>query len=248
MQSLSNRLGLRDSWMHRSGNGLDAYCNAQGGTVAVCCTLGGGIKASRVRFVRGDMIQFAASRALSGADVAVLNMANAHHAGGGFLNGARAQEEQLCHRSTLFVRLKHYAHHGNYPIRHGTCLLTPNVELLFDSNFMETDAATVSVLSAAATSYPSEEEARKDARLSDNLLRTWLSVLAAASASGATEVVVSAIGAGAFHNPPEEVGKAFRNATRRCSPSKIRRLHVVIMEDHNSVHNFERFKSGFESA
>jgi len=39
-------------------------------------------------------------------EVCVLNMANARHQGGGFLEGTMAQEEQLCYRTTLINTLK----------------------------------------------------------------------------------------------------------------------------------------------
>ena len=40
-----------------------------------------------------------------------LNFANAHHAGGGYLRGARAQEEDLCRlMPTLYTALKRLAY------------------------------------------------------------------------------------------------------------------------------------------
>lgn len=46
--------------------------------------------------------------ALTTSDTAsclVLNFANAHHPGGGFLHGSKAQEEELCRRSTLYASI-----------------------------------------------------------------------------------------------------------------------------------------------
>ena len=41
-------------------------------------------------------------------NVLVMNFANALHIGGGFLKGARAQEEALCHESILYNVLKEF--------------------------------------------------------------------------------------------------------------------------------------------
>ena len=228
---------------------LNEYCNRHGGTVAVPIALGSGLACSAVEFFEGeDMISHAASLSSQGHKVALLNMANATSVGGGFLSGARAQEEQLCHRSTLFLKLKQYRWYGNYPIRRGTCLLTPDVRILLGHDFAPQQEASVSVVSACANRYATEADARKDKDLLRSLRDTWLAVLSAAAASGSEIVVVSAIGCGAFQNPPEAAGRALASALSDCSPGRLRRVHVAILEDHNSRDNTLRFRKGFDDA
>jgi len=208
------------------------------------------------------MITYAYGVAQQSKSVAVLNMANAVSPGGGFLGGARAQEEQLCHRSSLFPRLKlhKYYNEQNY-IAESTCLVTPQVHILrdgFDTEhatadsqlFGECATASVTVLSAAARRYGSIGDAQRDSGLPGRMVQTWKAVLSAASASGASQLVVSALGCGAFNNPPQLVGRALAVALSECSPgSCLEEVHVVIMEDHNSHgRNEKQFREGFDDS
>jgi hypothetical protein len=61
-----------------------------------------------IRVVEADTLDTAVELLEDGkqASVCVLNMANAFHQGGGWLEGTTAQEEQLCYRTTLAVTLK----------------------------------------------------------------------------------------------------------------------------------------------
>lgn len=261
VRSLSRSLSLTDGaveWLLHPGKPKDGpaislmdHHRTQGGTFAVSGVSGSGFQGNPT-FDQGDMITDAYKRALCGdKHVGVLNMANAKKPGGGFLGGARAQEEQLCHRSNLFPRLKlHKYFNGENYIAKGTCLVTRNVDILRDGkDTMFEDVrmqAKLTVLSAAATRYASIEAAKSDKDLEKDLIRTWKAVLSGANAAGVQVLIVSALGCGAFNNPPASVGSALAKALAQCDPGVLQEVRVVIFEDHNSGGvNFLSFKEGY---
>jgi len=83
-----------------------------------------GARATRIRVVNGTSLM-AARRELAarGDEPLVLNFASAKNPGGGFLRGARAQEESLARASALYECIRGsamYAHHR----AHGDCIYT----------------------------------------------------------------------------------------------------------------------------
>ena len=89
----------------------------------------------------------------------VLNLANPVHPGGGVRNGARAQEEDLCRKSTLLISLEdksaqqYYKYNNSLHTYMGSdaIIITPKVEILRDENgdWLE-DSVVVSVMTCAA--------------------------------------------------------------------------------------------------
>ena len=115
---------------------LQDYDRERGGSFVVQGMAGYGFDLTKVVFEQGDMITKAYDIAGTGeVKVAILNMANARSPGGGFLGGCRAQEEQLCHRSDLFLRLKMHRFGNEEHIPQGTCLVTRNVDIFRDSTY-----------------------------------------------------------------------------------------------------------------
>ncbi|KAL8906877.1 MAG: hypothetical protein Q9171_006092 [Xanthocarpia ochracea] len=149
--------------------------------------------------------------------VLVLNMANAHWAGGGWMKGALAQEEALCYRTSLYLTLKHRF----YPMADRAAIYSPTVVIIRDSlanqhRFLDMsrtdDLPVVSVVSMAAVRDPPVLR-----RISDGyetyadppdreLMRAKIRmVLRVAAAKGHRQLVLGALGCGAFGNPRGEV-------------------------------------------
>ena len=93
------------------------------------------------------------------AKVLVLNLASPVHPGGGVRRGARAQEEDLCRKSSLLLSLesktasKYYEYNKSLHSFMGSdaLMLTPSVEIIKDENGMLLDETIiVSVLTCAA--------------------------------------------------------------------------------------------------
>jgi uncharacterized protein (TIGR02452 family) len=150
---------------------------------------------------------------------AVLNFASARNPGGGYLNGAQAQEEALCRASALYACLLRardfYDHHRAHrdPFYTDRVIHSPAVpvfrddrgELLdrpFTAGFLTSPAPNAGVIVSRTP-----ERARELPRALE--LRAGR-VLETALAHGYRRLVLGAWGCGVFRNDPAQVAAAFR--------------------------------------
>ena len=143
-----------------------------------------------------------------------LNFANGVEPGGGFLRGARAQEETLCRSSALYATLEGdamYAHHGARPQPDSTAwaILSPDVPVF------RTDAGEVleqpwllSVLTCAAPYAPAIGQPESGDLLAERIRR----VLAITRAYRYDALVLGAWGCGAFGNDASRTAMDFKAA------------------------------------
>ncbi|WP_329113166.1 TIGR02452 family protein [Streptomyces sp. NBC_01353] len=169
-----------------------------------------------------DESSLVAARRLTRADaspVAVLNFASARNPGGGYLNGAQAQEEAVCRASALYTTLlrapEYYAHHraerdAFYTDR---VILSPGVPVFRDDRGeLLSEPFTVGFLTSPAPNagvirrQTPELADRVPAALAGRAER----VLETAVAGGYRRLVLGAWGCGVFQNDPAEVAGAFR--------------------------------------
>ncbi len=159
---------------------------------------------------------FQAARRLvrEGRSAVALNFANGVHPGGGFLNGARAQEEVLCRSSTLFETLHGdamYEHHASRPQPDSTAwaIYSPEVPVFRDDAGNMLDSPwTLSFVTCAAPYAPAVGAERSARLLSERIPR----VLQIAAHYRYEAVILGAWGCGAFGNDPTRTAAAFRDA------------------------------------
>jgi len=159
-----------------------------------------------------------AARRITGP-VAVLNFASARNPGGGFLNGAQAQEEALCRASALYACLvgvrEFYDHHRAHrdPFYTDRVIHAPAVPVFRDDRGRLLDEPyTAGFLTAAAPNagVVLRTAPERATELPRALAVRAERVLETAAAHGYRRLVLGAWGCGVFRNDPARVAGAFR--------------------------------------
>jgi len=171
---------------------------------------------SETRVQIANETTLAASRRLVdlGLKPLALNFANGVVPGGGFLGGARAQEEVLCRSSALFKTLLHdrmYEEHRQRPRPDSTdwAIYSPDVPVFrTDDGTALQQPWLLSFLKCAAPCAPAIGQPEAGDLLRQRIHR----VLAIARAYGHSELVLGAWGCGAFGNDAHRTALDFRQA------------------------------------
>ena len=188
-----------------------------------------------------------------GYNVAVLNMASRRIPGGGVINGAGAQEENLFRRSNLFQSMYQFS-----PFARKYCIKPSSNQDPLDRNYggvytknatvfrasekdgydLLSNPFTMSFISVAGINRPELTPygmiADKLVNPIKNKIRTIFRI---GIENGHDALVLGALGCGAFRNPPKHIAKLFHEVIDEpefCGQYKL--LCFAILEDHNSHH------------
>jgi len=210
--------------------------------------------------VTDESTQTAARRLAAGGegDVALLNFASAKNVGGGFLGGARAQEEDLARCSALYPCLTAAGdyYHANRACGHlvytDHMVWSPRVPFFrLEDHALLPAPFLASVITAPA---PNAEAMAREwpAELAgtdyESVLRKRAGmVLALAETHGQRDLVLGAWGCGVFRNDPALVADAFARwlESPRFAGSFA---HVVFAVWGRPAHNLPAFRARFPSA
>ena len=202
------------------------------------------------------------------AKIAVLNFANAFHAGGGVLNGASAQEECLCRTSTLYpllyrqtLRNSFYKHHEelNTPKASDSLVYTEGViicktDVDLPKRMDKKDWVSVDVITMAAPDLRSRPNINAPlvnggvgmdaAELFGYHVKRAIHMFTCAAAKKADILVLGAFGCGAFKNDPAVVAKAYRIAVQEF-PQVFSHIEFAVYCPPENSENYDVFKEEF---
>lgn len=144
--------------------------------------------------------------------IGVLNFASAKNPGGGFLNGAKAQEESLAASSTLYrtliVHEEYYRENRrcNSMIYTNHAIYSPDVVFFRDGSFRLTEPVKASVLTLPAVNMGQVIQKGEDVETAKKAMKQRMKLaLAIFAKEGAKKLVLGAYGCGVFRNDPKDV-------------------------------------------
>jgi uncharacterized protein (TIGR02452 family) len=152
-----------------------------------------------------------------GHNVVSLNFAAATNPGGGFLTGARAQEEYLCRSSALYLAIKDspmYAYHRREGHKRysDAMIYSPDVPVFRDDQHRMLPAPYMASFITSAAPLTKHLHPEELVHIPDILRQRIRKILTVAQTHGHDSLVLGAWGCGAFGNDGHLVAQLFHQA------------------------------------
>lgn len=203
--------------------------------------------ATGIDVVNNDSIDAGLALKQEGYNPVVLNFANRRNAGGGVLNGARAQEETIFRRTNLFRSLyqfMYYAESFNLQKNRHQYPMDPNfggIYTPYATVFRASDYTLlnipqkISFISVAAMNRPRLVDNEIAPELISGTLNKMRTILRIGLYHGHNAIVLGAFGCGAFQNPPKHIARLFKQVINESEfKNKFKKIVFAVIEDHNS--------------
>lgn len=188
--------------------------------------------------------------------VVLLNFASARNPGGGFLGGARAQEEELCRCSGLYPTLLTQPDYYAVNRENRSALYTDHLIYSPRVPFVRVDAdapllAEPFFASVITTPAPNagallQNSPGEIVHIPATFERRWANVLAVAHDQGHRVVLLGAWGCGAFRNDPRDAAQSARDALKRHGSDFDRVVFAIPGGGNQSRANLEAFREVFK--
>ena len=227
--------------------------------------------APEVTVVEYDCLDCAHDWMRQGLDACVLNMANRRNPGGGVVNGAGAQEEYLFRCSDYYKFLYRYAHYAEqynlsrlseqYPLDKNFGGIYSQGVMIFRENEetgyrLAEQPWQVNMITVAGMNSPALviENGRKliAPELVEGVKNKIRTIFRIACEHHQRNLVLGALGCGAFRNPPEHVAELFKAVLcEREFKGAFSKICFAVKRNHNSHGDrnylaFKKILNGFK--
>ena len=212
----------------------------------------------KIRVVDGTtqvVAQSMAGEMAGDGHVALLNFASARNPGGGFLNGAKAQEEDLCRCSGLYPCLAACTQYYDANRNQSSLLYTDHAIFSPLVPFFKTrgtgdwlaDPFFVSVITAPAPNSGPFLRSNPDAtdELEKTFARRWRNVLRIARDRSVTRLLLGAWGCGAFGGDPAMAARTAKAAIGTDGAGINEIVFAIPGEGRQSKANLDAFREVF---
>ena len=194
-----------------------------------------GSHATQIEITNETSLSAAQRHIKHGHNAVVLNFASATSPGGGFLSGARAQEEYLARSSALYECIRnnpmYQIQRDNYnPLYTDYMIYSPEIPVYRadDGGLMESPYTVAMITAAAvhASRVPVDDQSRILPIMWDRILK----VLSVGLEQGHDSIVLGAWGCGAFGNDGYEIAQLFKKAISENFAGAYRCITFAIVD------------------
>lgn len=195
-------------------------------------------------------------------EILVLNLANPVHPGGGVRRGARAQEEDLCRKSSLLISLegekarRYYDYNKSLHTYMGSdaLIFSPKVEIIKDEKGQLLDETViVAVLTCAAPMLRNGMEGMSQEEYQAMVYKRITGMLKSAAYFGYSNLILGAWGCGAFGNDANIMSDLFYKALKelefngRKERDLFQTIDFAVLDFTYKKYNFQQFYRNFSS-
>ena len=193
--------------------------------------------------------------------VLVLNLANPVNPGGGVRRGAKAQEEDLCRKSSLLLSLEspkaaaYYQYNRSLQTYMGSdaVMIHPQVEIIRggDGELLP-QTVVVAVMTCAAPMLIYGMEGMTQKQYEEMLSRRITGMLKVAAYHGYRRLILGAFGCGAFRNDARVVSDLFYHALKEFDFDGMKendlfdRIDFAVLDRTVDQYNYKEFRRNFE--
>lgn len=172
-------------------------------------------------------------------NVVILNMCSEYQAGGGVTAGKSAQEECIFRKTTAYNSLSKI----HYPLI-GSILYSPQIHIIKNNKHDDIEAKAISMISVAAIRHPKVIDDDYVFMADKELMASKIeSIFKLAVMKNHRNIILGALGCGAYHNPVNPVVSMFKDVLTKYQGHFDNIVFAVLVAKDTDVENFEVFKT-----